>query len=125
MRLTTHLPTGQTARPGAGPKLIVSTPILAVLDEMSADLERMLRLEPNGGSRHTLELYYQRLSIAVREALEGDAWVSTEEAARLRGCTTAAITELCRRSRITARKRGGVWEIHKDSVLQDTRRSAS
>lgn len=88
---------------------------------MSADLDRLRQLEPNGGSRHARELYYERLSAAVREAVEGDAWVSTEEAARLRGCTTAAITALCRQGRIPARKRGGVWEIHKDSVLRDTR----
>ena len=119
--LPTHPPTGWTSRPGAGPRLVVDTPILAVLEEMSQDLDRMRRLEPNGGSRHTLELYFQRLTAAVREAVEGDAWVSAEEAARLRGCTTAAITALCRQDRIPARKRGGVWEIHKDSVLRDTR----
>ena len=117
----TNRPTGQTTRPGAGPRLVVDTPILAVLDAMREDLERLNRLEPNSGGRHTLEHYYTRLSAAISDALEGDAWVSAEEAARLRGCTTQAITALCRQDRLRSRKRGGVWEIHKDSVLRDTR----
>jgi hypothetical protein len=100
---------------------VVDTPILAVLDAMTEDLSRLRRLEPSSGARHALEDYFVRLNSAIREAIEADAWVSTEEAARLRGCTTAAITALCRQNRISARKRGGVWEIHKDSVLKDTR----
>jgi hypothetical protein len=118
-----HSPTGRTIRLGVGPRLVVDTPILAVLDGMSGDLERLRRLEPNSGARHTLEDYFTRLSLAVTEALQADAWLSTEEAARMRGCTTAAITALCRQDRIVCRKRGGVWEIHKDCVLKDTRRA--
>jgi hypothetical protein len=91
---------------------------------MQVDLERLRRLEPHGGSRYSLEDYYTRLKIAMSEALEGDAWVSADEAARLRGCTTSAITALCRDSKLRARKRGGVWEIHKDGVLRDTRSAA-
>jgi hypothetical protein len=93
-----------------------------VADDMRADLERLRQLEPSSGARHALEEYLHRLEMAVGEAAEADTWVSAEEAARLRGCSTAAITALCRQEKLTCRKRGGVWEIQKDSVLADTRR---
>jgi hypothetical protein len=90
---------------------------------MSADLALLRKLEPNSGARHALEEYHERLNSAIDEALNADAWVSTEEAARLRGCvSTAAITALCRQGKLVCQKRGGVWEIHKDSVLADTRK---
>ena len=119
------LPPNQTPdlpiRP-TGSRLVIDTPILRVLEAMSADLDRLRRLEPSSGARHALEEYYERLNVALREALDAEAWVSTEEAARLRDCTTAAITALCRKGKLVCQKRGGVWEIHKDSVLADTRR---
>jgi hypothetical protein len=122
--LPPKVPTGVSARVGAGPRLVVDTPILAVLDAMTQDLGRLRRLEPNSGARHALEEYFGRLNNAIREAIEADVWVSTEEAARLRNCTAAAITAMCRQGRVAARKRGGVWEIHKDGVLKDTRKAS-
>lgn len=103
-------------------RLILDTPILAVLDEMQADLARLARLEPSSGARHTLDTYVERLRTALAEADQPDIWVDTSEAARLRGVeTAAAITHLCRKGKIVARKRGGIWEVHKDSVRADTR----
>jgi hypothetical protein len=116
-------PTGRTTRAGAGPRLVVDTPIVAVIEAMGEDLRRLRRLEPSGGACHSLEHYYARFNDAMRDGLMANVWVSTEEAARLRDCTTSAITSLCRNGSVTAKKRGGVWEIHKDSVLQDTRKA--
>lgn len=121
--LPLNAPTGVSTRPGAGPRLVVDTPIVAVIEAMAEDLGRLRRLEPSGGACRSLEHYYARLNDAMRDGLQADVWLSTDEAARLRKCTTAAITSLCRNGSVTAQKRGGVWEIHKDSILKDTRRA--
>lgn len=111
-------------RPGAGPQLITDTPVLAIIDAMGSDLERLRLLAPSSDSRALLEMYFQKLTDALRDARDGDVWLSTEQAAQIRGTTPQAITHLCRKGKIEARKRGGCWEVHKDSVLRDVRGAA-
>lgn len=104
-----------------GPRLIADSPILTILDAMAGDLARLRELAPGSDSRATLESYYEKLVVALREAANSDVWVSTEEAAAIRNTTPQAITYLCRKKKIVARKRGGAWEVHKDSIRADTR----
>lgn len=121
----TPAPAGDLAIQRTGPRLLRDTPVLDVLDRMSADLTRLRRLTPGSDARHTLEEYFRQLSTAIREGLEADVWISSEEAANRRECSIQAIGYLCRNKLVTARKSGGVWEIHKDSVIPRKRRRAS
>lgn len=108
-------------RPGASPRLLTDTPLLDLLEMMRGDIARLRELAPNSDGRSTLEHYLTRLERALNDAAAGDVWVSADAAAELRGCTVENITYHCRKGRLRARKRGGVWEIHRDSILTDTR----
>lgn len=102
-------------------RLLSQAPIAAILDAMGADLERLRRLEPAGGAKAALDDYYGRLAAAIDEALTADVWLDAETVAVMRDISVQAVTKACRQGRATARKSGGVWEIHKDSALADWR----
>lgn len=103
------------------PRLIPDSPIITIVDAMAGDLARLRELAPRSDSRATLESYYEKLVAALRDATNSDVWVTTDEAAAIRNTTPQAITYLCRKEKLVARKRGGVWEVHKDSIRADTR----
>lgn len=104
-------------------RLLLETPLASVLEEMSADLERQRRIEPNGGARHALEHYVARWTAALADAANAEVWLDVAEVARLRGCSPQAVRKACKVGRLVCRKTNGVWEVHKDSALDDTRRA--
>lgn len=105
-------------------ELISEAPIVAIIEEMSGDLDRLRVLTPGSDARVTLERYFERLTAALAEARSADVWLTTEECAQLRGTTTQAITHLCRLGRLKCRKSGGAWQIHKDSAHANLQRVA-
>jgi hypothetical protein len=103
---------------GHGPTLLLDTPILAVRDGIRADIGALSRLAPGSDNLAALRDLEARLNAAIVEGRNADAWVDTEEAARLRKVTQSAITKACRKGQLRARKKGGLWQVHKDALSE-------
>jgi hypothetical protein len=113
----------RATRPPLSTRLIADTPLRALVMEMDNDIAVLRELAPSSAELKALAYCRKKLHAALQEAAALDVWVSTKEAARVRRCTTQAITYLCREGHLLARKSSGQWEVHRDSLQGDRQRS--
>lgn len=110
-RLTQH-------QRGHGPALLIDTPILVLRDALRSDIASLRRLAPGSDTLTSLADVEARLTVAIAEGRDADAWVDTEEAALHLGVKVSAITKRCRKRQIASRKSGGIWQIHKSALSE-------
>lgn len=91
---------------------------------MSQELETLRALAPSSDATAALERNLAHLTDAVTAAGQSDVWVASGYAAKLRGCSASLIGKMARSGKLVAKKPGGTWLIHRDSVLATVRRAA-
>lgn len=114
------------SKPGAtgAPQLIYRDPIQAAINAIAKRLEAVVDDAPGSDAARVMARDLELLTAAVQQAEQFDVWVATRDAARLRGCSQSAVTKAARTGRLVAQKRGGVWFIHRDSVLASLDKAA-
>lgn len=102
------------------PALLASAPLLELLDQTAADIERLEELTPDNPVIDAYRRLYRELWAAIDEAAERPAWVSTEQAARRLNVSQSHVQHLCARDPserpFEARKFGNVWRIDARSL---------
>ena len=122
LALPLRTPATTIARPGlevleqSASGLIGREPMQALLLELHGELEMLNRLAPHSDARSTLESLVARLGVALRDASEANVWVTTDEAAELRGVHRSTVLKRIQKKTLAADWRGGRWWIHRRDV---------
>lgn len=93
------------------PQLLAAAPLLELLAELDVHLKALRELAPEGDLVRAVTAIRQRLADRIERAQDLSLFVSVATAALILGRTTSAVTYLCRRGLLHARKRGASWEI--------------
>lgn len=96
--------------------LVLAGPLLEVIAEVEANLAVLRALVPRSDVPDALGAVAARLRAALREAADADAYVTTDEVARLRGMSRSAVNWRINKNRLRAVWLAGRWRVHRRDV---------
>ncbi|MGI8548630.1 MAG: helix-turn-helix domain-containing protein [Gemmatimonadaceae bacterium] len=97
-------------------QLICAGPLVEMLNVLNKNIDVLRRLTPRSDVPDALAAVAQELATVIRAAADLDAWVTTDEAARLSNVSPSTISWRIRRGRLAAERRGHRWMIHRSQL---------
>lgn len=112
-RRNVHVPWPPVQQPRRGAYLLVSSPLVMLLDNWAAELGVLRQRIPEADVTTLLASCHDDLSDALQTAAHTDLYITVDDAMRLTNRCRSAITRLCRKkgALIGAHRMGGVWSI--------------